>query len=138
MPPKKKAPEVAGPSASNPPPWSRRVVGKTPAEERASSNQFMVPQRPNSLRAPPRRRGTSSVLVPTVPYVRWTQIELVGPKALRASMRTSVPVRAWHGRLDRVLLLLTWLGVRAHPAPRAVRRLCPPPQRKLSRELSSS
>src|SRR4051812_30437293 len=114
------------------------MVGKTPAEERASSNQFLVPRRPNSLRAPPGRRGTSCVLVPMVPYVRWTQTELVGPRALRASMRTSVPERAWHGCLDRVLLLLMWLGVRAHPAPRAIRRLCPPPQRKLSRELSYS
>src|SRR3954471_13965807 len=119
-------------------PWSRRAVGEAPAEERASSSQFLVPRRPNSLRAPPRRRGTSSVLVPMVPYARWTQIGPVGPKALRASMRTSVPERAWHGCLDRVLLLLTWLGVQAHPAPRAIHRLCPPPQRKLSRELSYS
>src|SRR4051812_12451743 len=75
----------------------------------------MVPRRPNLLRAPPRRRGTSSVLVPTVPYARWTQIEPAKPRALKASTRANVLARAWHGCLDRVLLLLTWLEVRAHP-----------------------
>src|SRR3954471_24336459 len=119
-------------------PWSRRAVGEAPAEERASPNQFLAPRHPNLLRAPPRRRGTSSVLVPMVPYARWTQIGLVGPKALRASKRTSVLELAWRGCLDRELLLLTWLGVRAHPAPRAIRRLFPPHQRKLPRELSYS
>src|SRR3954471_1925582 len=119
-------------------PWSRRAVGEAPAEERASPNQFLAPRRPNSLRAPPRRRGTSSVLVPMVPYARWTQIGPVGPEALRASKRTSVLERAWRGYLDRALLLLTWLGVRAHPDPRAIRCLFPPPQQKLSHELSCS
>src|SRR4051812_26191751 len=113
-------------------------MGKASVEERASPNQFLAPRRPNSLRAPPRRRRTSSVLAPTVPYARWTQNGPVGPKALRASKRTSVVERAWRGCLDRVLLLLTWLGVRAHPAPRAIRRLFPPHQQKLSRELNYS
>src|SRR3954471_3948011 len=108
MPPKKKAPEVAGPSRRTRRPWSRWVVGKAPAEERASLNQFVVPRRPKSLRAPPWRRGTISVLVPTVPYVRWTQIEPARPRALKASTLTNVPARAWHGCLDQVLLLLTY------------------------------
>src|SRR3954463_1525213 len=119
-------------------PWSRRAVGEAPAEERASPSQFLATRRTNSLRAPPRRRGTSGVPVPMVPYARWTQIGPVGPKALRASKRTSMLGRAWRGYLDWALLLLTWLGVRAHPAPRAIRHLFPPHQRKLSRELSYS
>src|SRR3954462_13771534 len=109
-------------------PWSRRVVGKAPAEERASSNQFMVPRRPNSHRVPLRRRGTCSILVPTVPYARWTQIELANPRALKASIRTNVLARAWHGCLERVLLLLTWLEVRAHPPRRAFPPRSPPLQ----------
>src|SRR3954466_13842403 len=113
-------------------------MGEAPTEERASPSQFLASRRPNSLRAPPRRRGTNSGLVPMAPYARWTQIGPVGPKALRASKRTSVLERAWRGYLDRALLLLTWLGVRAHPAPRAIRRLFPPPQQKLSNELSCS
>src|SRR4051812_23326244 len=107
MPPKKKAPEVAGPSASNPPPWSKRVVGTAPAAERASPSQLMVPRRPNMHRAPLRRHGTSSVLALTVPYARWTQIELADPRVLKASIHTNVLVQAWRDCLARVLLLLT-------------------------------
>src|SRR3954471_13252951 len=107
MPPKKKAPEVAGPPASNPPPLEQRVVGTPPAAERAPPSQLMVPRRPNMHRAPLRRHGTSSVLALTVPYARWTQIEPADPRALKASTHTNALARAWRGCLVRVLLLLT-------------------------------
>src|SRR4051812_28888513 len=136
MAPKKKAPEVTGPSASNPPPMERTGGGEDAGGGTGAVEPVLGPATSDSPHAPLRRRETSSVMVPMVPYARWTQTVLVGPKALRTSMRPSVPEQASRGCLDRVLLLLTWLGVRAHPAPRAVRRLCPPPQRKLSRELN--
>ena len=53
-------------------------------------------------------------------------------------MHTNMQARARHGRLDGILLLLTWLEVRAYPAPRTVRHRHPPLQQKLWRELNCS
>src|SRR4051812_652134 len=111
MPPKKKAPEVTGPSASNPSPLEQAGGGEDAGGGTGIVEPVLGPAASELAPRPPRRRGTSSVLVPMVPYARWTQIGPVGPKALGASMRTSMPERAWRGCLDRVLLLLTWLGV---------------------------
>src|SRR3954468_2733447 len=107
MAPKKKAPEATGPSASNPPPMEQTGGG----EDAGGGTGAVEPVLGPAPRATLRRRETSSVMVPMVPYARWTQTVLVGPKALRTSMRSSVPERASRGCLDRVLLLLTWLGV---------------------------
>lgn len=46
--------------------------------------------------------------------------------------------RAEFGRPGGVLLLLTWLGVRAQPAPCTVRHYLPPPRRKPWREHNYS
>src|SRR3954470_21372321 len=107
MPPKKKAPEVAGPSASNPPPLEQTGGGDGTGGGTGVASQLMVPRRPNMHRAPLRRHGTSSVLALTVPYARWTQIELADPRVLKASMHTNVLARVWRDYLVRVLLLLT-------------------------------
>ena len=58
-------------------------------------------------RAHPRRRRTDSVMVLAVPYVCWTKIELVDLGALKTNMHDNVLARERHGRLDRILLLLT-------------------------------
>src|SRR3954465_5073366 len=79
------------------------------------------------LHAHLRKRGTGIVVVLTVPYARWTQIELADLGMLKASMHANVLARARHGRLDEILLLLTSLEVRAYPAPHTVRHRCPPP-----------
>ena len=41
-------------------------------------------------RAHLRRRGTDSVMVLAVPYVRWTEIELVDLGTLKTSMHASM------------------------------------------------
>src|SRR3954470_23287186 len=87
------------------------------------------------LRAHLRKRGTGSVMVLTVPYACRTQIELADLGMLKASMHANVLARARHGRLDRILLLLTPLEVRAYPAPRTVRHRSPPLQQKLLAEI---
>ena len=46
-------------------------------------------------------------MVLAVPYVRWTEIELVDLEMLKTSMRANMLARARHGRLDEILLLLT-------------------------------
>src|SRR3954470_21438380 len=138
MPPKKKAPEVTGPSTSNPSPLEQAGGGEDAGGGTGVVKPVLGPAaselapRPSQEARNQQRPGTHGTIRSL------DQTELGGPKALRASMHTSVPERAWHGCLDRVLLLLTWLGVRAHPAPCAIRHLCPPPQRKLSHELSYS
>ena len=53
-------------------------------------------------------------------------------------MHANMLARARHGRLDGILLLPTWLEVRAYPAPRTVRHCHPPLQQKLWRELNCS
>ena len=64
------------------------------------------------------------------PYVRWPKIKLVIRVAFKTSMHANVLAPARCGRLDGTLLLLTWLGVRACPAPRTVHLCRPPRQRK--------
>ena len=54
-----------------------------------------------------RRRKTDSVMVFAVPYVCWTEIELVDLEVLKTSMHANMLARARHGRLDGILLLLT-------------------------------
>src|SRR3954465_13114516 len=98
----------------------------------------MTTGRPWMLRAHLRWRGTGSVMVLTVPYACWTQIELADLGILKASMHANVLARARHGRLDGLLLLLTSLEVRAYPAPRTVRHRYPPLQQKLWHELNYS
>ena len=46
-------------------------------------------------------------MVLTVPCVCWTKIELVDPGVLKTSMHANMLARARHGRLDKILLLLT-------------------------------
>ena len=58
-------------------------------------------------RAHLRRRRTDSVMVLVVPYVRWTEIELVDLGMLKTSMCANMLAQARHGRLDGILLLLT-------------------------------
>src|SRR6187399_50259 len=53
-------------------------------------------------------------------------------------MHANMLARARHGRLDGILLLLTWLEVRAYSAPHTVRHRHPPLQQKLWRELNCS
>ena len=65
------------------------------------------PRRPYMYRAHLRRRKTDSVMVFAVPYVRWDKIELVDLGVLKTSMHANMLARARHGRLDRILLLLT-------------------------------
>ena len=88
-----------------------------PAEERTSTWELTVmpgprarlrrPRRPYMYRAHLRRRRTDSVMVFAVPYVRWDKIELVDLGVLKTSMHANMLARAWHGRLDGILLLLT-------------------------------
>ena len=54
-----------------------------------------------------RRRRINSVMVLTVPYVCWSKIKLVDLGVLMTSMRVNMLARARHGRLDKILLLLT-------------------------------
>ena len=65
------------------------------------------PRCPYMHRAHLRRRGTDSVMVLAVPYIRWTTIELVDLEVLKTSMHANMLARARHGRLDGILLLLT-------------------------------
>ena len=58
-------------------------------------------------RAHLRRRRTDSIMVFVVPYVCWTKIELEDLGMLETSMHANMLARARHGRLDRILLLLT-------------------------------
>ena len=46
-------------------------------------------------------------MVLTVPCVCWTKIELADLGVVKPSMHTNMLARARHGRLDRILLLLT-------------------------------
>src|SRR3954465_6476366 len=85
-----------------------------------------------------RKRGTGSVVVLTVPYARWTQIELADLGMLKASMHANMLARARHGRLDGILLLLTSLEARASPPPRPIPPRSPPLQQKLWREHNCS
>ena len=88
-----------------------------PAEERTLTRELTVipgprtrlhiPRRPYMHRALLRRRGTDSVMVFAVPYVRWTKIELVDLGVLKTSMHACVLAQARHDRLDGILLLLT-------------------------------
>ena len=126
--------------------WSKWVVEWTPAEEQPSMRVLTVlpsprtrqhrPRRPYVHRARLRRRGTNSVMVFAVPYARRTRIELVDLGRLKISMHANMLARARHGRLDGTLLLLTWLEVRAYPAPHTVRHRHPPLQLKLWHELN--
>ena len=72
------------------------------------------------------------------PYARYPKIKLVVRVAFKTSMHASMlaPVRCV--RLDGTLLLLTWLGVRACPAPRTIHLCRPPLQQKPWRELNCS
>ena len=127
---------------------SKRVVEWTPAEEWASTREPSMrpsprtrrhrPRHPCAHRAPLRRRGTSSVMAFAAPYVRWAKIKLVVLAASKTRMRVSMLARAKYGRLDGTLLLLTWLGVRACPAPRTVHLCRPPLQQKPWREINCS
>ena len=65
------------------------------------------PWRPYTSRAHLRRHRTDSVMVFVVPYVCWTKIEMVDLGALKTSMHANILARSGHGRLDRILLLLT-------------------------------
>ena len=65
------------------------------------------PRRPYMHRAHLRKRGTDSVMVLVVRYVRWTKTEPVDLGVLKTSMHASMLARARHGRLDGILLLLT-------------------------------
>ena len=65
------------------------------------------PRRPYTHRAHLRRRGTDSVMLHTVPYIRWTKIELVDLGVLKTSMHANTLAQERHGRLDGILLLLT-------------------------------
>ena len=86
-------------------------------EERASTREPTVlpgprtrlrrPRHPYMHRTRPRRRGIDGVMVLAVPYVRWTEIELVDLEMLKTSMHANMLARARHGRLDGILLLLT-------------------------------
>ena len=112
----------------------------TPAEEWTSTRvptalpsprtRLRRPRRPYAHRAHLRKGETSSVIAFAAPYVRWPKIKLVVRVAFKTSMHASMlaPVRC--GRLDGTLLLLTWLGVRACPAPRTVHLYRPPRRRK--------
>ena len=86
------------------------------------------PRRPYAHRAHLRKGGTSSVIAFAAPYVRWPKIKLVVRVAFKTSIHASMLALVRCGRLDGTLLLLTWLGVRAYPAPRTV-HLCRPPRR---------
>ena len=46
-------------------------------------------------------------MVFTVPYICWTKIKLVDLGVLKTGMHANMLARARHGRLDRILLLLT-------------------------------
>ena len=125
---------------------SKRVVEWTPAEERASMRVLTVlpsprtrqhrPRRPYVHRAHLRRRGTNSVMAFAAPYVRWVKIKLVDLTEFKTSMHASMLAPARCGRRDGMLLLLTWLGVRARPSPRTVHLRRPPLQQKPWRELN--
>ena len=65
------------------------------------------PRRPYMYRAHLRRRRTDSVMVFAVPYVCWTEIELVDLGVLKTSMHANMLARVKYGCLDGVLLLLT-------------------------------
>ena len=65
------------------------------------------PRRPYMHRAHLRRRKTDSLMAFAVPYVYWTKIERVDLRVLKTSMHPNMLARARHGRLDRILLLLT-------------------------------
>ena len=66
------------------------------------------------------------------------KIKLVVLMALKTNMHVNMLARAKYGRLDGTLLLLTWLGVRACPAPHTVHLCRPPLQQKPWRELNCS
>src|SRR3954470_9274953 len=107
MPPKKKAPEVAGPYASNPQPLEQTGGGDGTGGGTGVAEPAHGATASEHAPRPSQGRGTSSVLALTVPYARWTLIELADPRVFKASMHTSVLARAWRGCLGRVLLLLT-------------------------------
>ena len=65
------------------------------------------PRRPYMCRAHLRRRRTDSVMVFEVPYACWTKIELEDLGVLKISVHANMLARVRHGRLDRILLLLT-------------------------------
>ena len=128
---------------------SRRLVGETPAEGWTPVGRLTAPPSPRTRRTtgrtpkprcpctrhvPLRRCQTSSDAVPEVPYACWDVARPAGHGTLKAN----VLARARRGRRDGNMLLLTWLEVRACPAPRTVRCRFPPLQQKPWLGLSCS
>src|SRR3954468_802240 len=130
MPPKKKAPEVTGPSASNPSPLEQAGDGEDAGGGTGVVEPVLGPAvsevapRPSQEARNQQRLGTHGTIRSLDPDRAY---KTQGAQGQHAHI---VLARAWHDCLDRVLLLLTWLGVRAHPAPHAVRQRCPPLRQK--------
>ena len=92
------------------------------------------PRRPCMPRAHLRAGRFSNTSVLPAPRAYSIKNKTVVLKVLGAILLA----RAEFGRLDGVLLLLTWLEVRARPAPRTVRRYLLPLRRRLWREPNCS
>src|SRR3954463_2136781 len=106
MPPKKKAPEVAGPSASNPPPLEQTGGGEGTGggtgvvEPVHGATASELAPRPSQEMRDRQRLGTHGT-------IRSLDPDRAGePQGAQGQHTHQRAGRAWHGYLDRVLLLL--------------------------------
>src|SRR3954462_14734170 len=89
MPPKKKAPEVAGPSASNPSPLEQAGGGEGADGGTGVAEPVLGPAA-SELAPRPSQEARNQQRTGTHGAVRSLDPDRAGPKALRASKRTSV------------------------------------------------
>ena len=124
---------------------SQRWVGETPSEGWSPARKLAAPPNPRTRRmTEPRspwmrhvhlsKRRPSSAMPQEVASACWAK----GKPEVRGTPRTTVRAQAKRRRRGGTLLLLTLLGVRAYPAPRAARPRSPPLQRKRSQGRNCS